>query len=122
MTDKPQTPAADRDARARETIALCDHDWSDAERHIAAALRSAHASGLSERDAGWQAIESAPRDGTMILGWCRSLGRQIVYWGAQPEHNPHATWISATCRINHIDKPTHWRPLPAPPDPKDQQA
>ena len=32
-------------------FALCDHDWSDAERHIAAALRSAHASGLSETTA-----------------------------------------------------------------------
>ena len=51
MTEKPQTPAPDWDARARETIALCDHDWSDAERHIAAALRSAHASGLSETTA-----------------------------------------------------------------------
>ena len=141
MTDKPQTPAPDWDARARhdplagsQRMTLRDRVAKAAETYLhqradfAAPINFADLAdavieaGLSERDAGWQPIEDAPRDGTMILGWCRSLGRHIVYWGAQPEHNPHATWISATCRINHIDKPTHWRPLPAPPDPKDQQA
>ena len=63
----------------------------------------------------WQPIETAPKDGSEILGWCHGLGRHIVSWGCQPQHNPRHFWISSTCNINHIDQPTHWMPLPAPP-------
>lgn len=63
----------------------------------------------------WQPIETAPKDGTEILGWCQRLGRHIVSWGCQPQHNPHHFWISSTCNINHIDQPTKWMSLPDPP-------
>ena len=129
MTDKPQTPAPDWDARARETIALCDHDWSDAERHIAAALRSAHASGLSERDAGWQSIDSAPRDGSIVLLFLPESRAQdgvvMGYWSATDEAPEDDAWYMCDGLDGGtmIDvEVTHWRPLPAPPDPKDQQA
>ncbi len=59
--------------------------------------------------AEWQTIDTAPKDGTLILGWNRRFGRHIVYWGCQPHHNPHYFWIS---KISHIDQPTHWMPLP----------
>lgn len=61
---------------------------------------------------GWQTIDSAPKDGTEILGWNKHLGRHIVSWGCQHQHNPNYFWISSTCNINHIDQPTHWQPLP----------
>lgn len=66
-------------------------------------------------DTAWSPIATAPKDGTEILGWNRRLGRHIVSWGCQPQHNPHHCWISSTCNTNHIDQPTHWCPLPPPP-------
>lgn len=64
----------------------------------------------------WQPIETAPRDGTEILGWCSRLGRHIVSWGCQPQHNPHSFWVSSTCKVSHIDQPTHWMELPDAPN------
>ena len=63
----------------------------------------------------WQDIETAPRDGTLVLAWS---GRAplIAYWGRDNALNPLG-WIGGHCRINHIDQPTHWMPLPAPPYP-----
>src|ERR1700734_3026912 len=63
----PDALLPDWDAKARE-IANDVHGRSYGwlVTNIATALRTAHAAGLSERDAGWQPIESAPRDGRVI--------------------------------------------------------
>lgn len=70
---------------------------------------------MTESKTTWQPIETAPKDGQLILGWNRNFGRHIVYWGCQPEHNPHHFWIAASCRINHIDQPDLWTELPDAP-------
>jgi hypothetical protein len=65
----------------------------------------------------WQKIETAPKDGTKVLVWSedhpwRELG--IAFWGrSNPMNRP--AWQGGHCRIDHIDQPTHWMPLPAPP-------
>ena len=76
--------------------------------------RSAETAGADE---GWQPIETAPKDGTHILAYCdrmkevgevkwsTSFGR----WGA--------TWVMAGFNQPWASRPTHWRPLPAPPQP-----
>lgn len=68
----------------------------------------------------WRTIDSAPKDGTRIITfhlwttYIQMVG--ISYWGSQGMYNAPA-WhtYSATGAINHIDQPTHWMPLPAPP-------
>ena len=84
---------------------------------------------LSEAKAGgWQPIETAPKDGTPILGWSIEYGARETrsdtytpgspgfaqgltdrwwYW-EEPKHNWASRW-----------NPTHWQPLPAPPAQKD---
>jgi len=64
--------------------------------------------------ADWQPIETAPKDGTTILGYGRYLGILPVYWGRTGELNPLA-WLGGHCRVHHIEQPTHWMPLPIPP-------
>lgn len=65
---------------------------------------------------GWMPIESAPKDGTRIMGasWNENCGwRQFVlFWsdrflpdGVEP------FWQFGGCK----EHPTHWRPLPEPP-------
>lgn len=68
----------------------------------------------------WQPIETAPKDGTRILAWqpegqwksrrlLRGARAEIVYWHrpANPEHG--GFWVPSF-------RPTHWMPLPAPPE------
>lgn len=62
----------------------------------------------------WQPIETAPKDGTRILAIAPPDGHQIVAWG---QSKRRANW-----RINFETgpawwgAPTHWIPLPAPPE------
>jgi hypothetical protein len=65
----------------------------------------------------WQPIETAPKDGTRILGWSEKhvwKGIHTCYWGRDGELNP-SRWHGGHCRIGHIDQPTHWMQLPEPP-------
>lgn len=83
----------------------------------------------------WQPIETAPKDGTEILGWRRDCGILLILWTAPAyfmttiEMEAAATdddawmdvedWfcadIVAGSRLDGSEAPTHWRPLPAPP-------
>lgn len=70
----------------------------------------------------WQPIETAPMDGTPILLYKpneKRMGQYIVagYW--------NELWLSCGGRglayFSHLDQrdyghPTHWQPLPEPPD------
>lgn len=79
----------------------------------------------------WLPIESAPRDGTRILAWSAehgmretymqhyqqgSWGRAVFEAGAGPSEcgwswlEPQSGWSSSW-------RPTHWMPLPEPPQP-----
>lgn len=77
---------------------------------IAGALRDA------ER---WQPIESAPRDGTYILlGYADSHSEEGRWMGdASRNHWGETGWFASDDDVlcEHPSKPTHWRPLPAPP-------
>ena len=68
----------------------------------------------------WKTIESAPRDGTWVLGWftdysafndeCREPVVRAVKW------TPHE-WETDEYGIPHgtAGAPTHWMSLPQPP-------
>lgn len=74
----------------------------------------------------WQPIETAPRDGTVIL-LARGAGVYAAYWhpakgcAVVAEHDKKFPWafIDPTNGWNGYsdDKngPTHWMPLPEPP-------
>lgn len=73
----------------------------------------------SKTPRGWQPIETAPRDGTMIIGlWPDGFsksGRRIVdltrYVSDQWEHGYYCTGEGSY----RYEAPTHWQPLPSPP-------
>jgi hypothetical protein len=61
----------------------------------------------------WQAIDTAPKDGTIVLAY-NARGIMTAYWGRSNPLN-RAAWLGGHCGIDHIDQPTHWMPLPEPP-------
>ena len=61
----------------------------------------------------WETIESAPKDGSLILAWV-NRAPMIAFWGRTDVWNPPG-WHGGHCHINHINQPTHWTPL-QPPD------
>ncbi len=63
----------------------------------------------AERD--WQPIATAPKDETQILIWWEGDEfMNIGYW----EDGKHGGWHST--EGERFESPTHWQPLPAPPE------
>jgi len=70
---------------------------------------------IIEAELGWQPIEAAPKDGSSIVLYDpRHTNPVIGYWFSANESR--GWWVFATLVIH----PTHWRPLPAPPEPKQE--
>ena len=70
----------------------------------------------------WQPIETAPRDGTAILGcqgWCIEV--TAYHKGTKPYHRKEA-WVVANDDEGYAQdfQPTHWMPLPNPDAPVKQ--
>jgi hypothetical protein len=59
---------------------------------------------MSDDYKGWQPIETAPRDGTEVIGW-DGHSRVIMWCGSSGK------WQSSEGR----EQPTLWLPLPTPP-------
>lgn len=66
----------------------------------------------------WQPIETAPKDGTRFLAFWPSTNPPNVnstivttWWGMY-------TWETAFITAGDDDLPTHWMPLPSPPEGK----
>jgi len=57
--------------------------------------------------ANWQPIETAPKDGRWILV-ARDDMQGVVWWNKNSDH-----WALAP--LSYFDRPTHWMPLPQPP-------
>ena len=64
----------------------------------------------------WQTMETAPRDGTWILGWCKRSDIQdtVQVWHWYEFHEGWY-WQNAADSNDLDDQPTYWMPLPAPP-------
>lgn len=73
----------------------------------------------------WQPIETAPKDGIAILAyvpdpWSNEESIQIqviVNWGGRYGiHSSNPKWVCSIYEAFNF-KPTHWMPLPTPPQP-----
>lgn len=69
----------------------------------------------------WQPIETAPRDGTRVLAIWGKHGTQIIYWYSWEERPEYlvkagACWKPENQRCPINATPTHWMPLPPPPE------
>lgn len=65
---------------------------------------------------GWLPIESAPKDGTVIDLWCGNRDSGLA--DRFPDsyfRSDHQRWCACDYGILAI-APTHWRPLPLPPE------
>lgn len=68
----------------------------------------------------WQPIETAPKDGTEVLlffvsdvPWqASSKGICIGFWGDDGSN----AWYAFESDSNALGNPTHWMPLPPPPE------
>lgn len=72
----------------------------------------------------WQPISTAPKDGTALLLFSRTHGIvegcfEQVDGGGHPENGPPIYWWTSPW-VEFIDgsydAPTHWMPLPEPPN------
>jgi len=65
---------------------------------------------------GWRDIETAPRDGTFILLWSpRWRASQVQRWACIKNAAGRKAFVSES-GIPKMHIPTHWMPLPIPPD------
>jgi hypothetical protein len=82
--------------------------------------------GELRKDAEWRPIETAPKDGTRVHLYFPVFGnrprQEFGGWDAQPHNTkPKPFWSGDGERVYGIQwyrnyPPTHWKPLPAPPD------
>ncbi len=57
----------------------------------------------------WQPIETAPKDGTVVLLYCG--GKEVV----SARHYANDCWTPEHDMAQGVTWATHWMPLPAPP-------
>jgi hypothetical protein len=65
----------------------------------------------------WLPIETAPKDGTEVLGYIPEgwQGEPVIlslWWSARSEY---PAWVDKLEYMDH--RPTHWVPMPTPPLP-----
>lgn len=110
-------------------------EWLDGGAHLdaGAVLYVLSAAPKPEVVAGWQPIETAPKDGTLFLCWVEAVqygetdeGQQYQIDVSQTdfcqwqsfEEAPDGGWFEPCCgHISDHQRVTHWMPLPAAPEP-----
>lgn len=60
-----------------------------------------------DSEGGWQPIETAPKDGTEILGFA-DRSQWVAWWSVE-----NSRWEAGS--VYFATELTHWQPLPAPP-------
>lgn len=70
----------------------------------------------------WQPIETAPKDHSHILVFVPRANATVqeVWWAQSYEEDATGHWMTPLCPCGRgytilIDTPTHWMPLPDPP-------
>jgi len=133
LSAMPSAPAASPDDLTRMARAICGATQScdypqcscdDIEPKAHAALRASAKGEAEFRREAWRPIETAPKDGTLIVLHVDWERLSVVGYFGPMKHDPHDsvdnqhTWRVAwdESRIaDGYDAPTHWQPLPPPP-------
>jgi hypothetical protein len=68
---------------------------------------------------GWQDIATAPKDGTEILTFSPANDKAMFPVNRKPRMVINKWCVGAWWRTSAEAMPTHWMPLPAPPERKD---
>ncbi len=65
----------------------------------------------------WEPIETAPKDGNYILLWDEDFGLQVGFWARSLQRWSQSVEPCTCLRLlSYLDSPTHWMPLPQPPE------
>jgi thioesterase domain-containing protein len=67
-----------------------------------------------QREAAWQPIETAPKDGTVVLLHVTCLSQPFTVTALYKRDDYWEGWVSSYEHEDVAD-PSHWQPLPAPP-------
>lgn len=60
----------------------------------------------------WQPIETAPKDGTIVLVYAKETQEYaIVFWNRY-----YREWNQRSMEEEELESPTHWMPLPEAPE------
>jgi len=71
----------------------------------------------AQAPAGWLPIETAPKDELILVGPTKRMGICAAM------HHSRDGWVTETCsEWATIYTPTHWQPLPRPPQPQEDAA
>ena len=63
----------------------------------------------------WRGMESAPKDGTFVLVIDSEYGDHGGAFVARYTEAFSGSWLINTSHVPHVVYPTHWMPLPTPP-------
>lgn len=63
----------------------------------------------------WRGMESAPKDGTWVLVIDSEYGDHGGAFVARYTEAFSGSWLINTSHVPHVVYPTHWMPLPTPP-------
>lgn len=65
----------------------------------------------------WQPMETAPKDGTIVLGYDRKAKKWNVKFMTYHTTMTGGYWRNEV--VTGVFNPTHWMPLPKPPEEKE---
>lgn len=98
--------------------------WKQRADAFIAALRAQQAADAERERIAWQPIETAPKDGSDVL-LAGAFGIRIGNWGPHGRHRRKP--VEYNGRLSNFERawsevdPTHWMPLPAPPERRDDR-
>jgi Protein of unknown function (DUF551) len=59
----------------------------------------------------WRPIETAPKDGSMLIAWCQYMDVAQARFSQRRQQ-----WLFSDYGDESDWKPTHWMPMPSPPE------
>jgi hypothetical protein len=87
---------------------ICAPETRGSVKHCEGPFAQAKAALEAAERVRWQAIETAPKDGDLIL--CASSPEEV--------RMSTGRWAEGYWLWGHEEEPTHWQPLPSPPESK----